>query len=501
MSSASSASSARGAGVLSDGRLVSARRDAPAGRVRLPRPFTLADLHAAALELDICDVFAHPVSGWAGFDEAGRGYEGLPAAVADGPAELGGGLVVACTGDQPEPWRWQVSYPPVNVVSLAADAHMLSGPLWGLTPAELVRALRALEGALRVPWASSVGQTVQRLIRSTHPAGKGGRLLEDAPAAPAPCEGGGLELPWASWRRELTRDEARAPFVHVFDANAQYLAAWQVAELGFGEPRHVTAPRFGPRQVGVWRVDLAGLEPAYPLAALLPVPWLPGREWVTTPTLHRALEVVHGADAPDVSEAWVWPEHARYLRGAGERLRDARATGLSERRWAAARLESLPAGAPDSLVDDAVTRDVLATVILEAVKSLYVVGTGRLNMPRAAGNRWARPDWGHTVRATARVNLHRRLCKLSAAPFAIATDALVFAAAEPDGLAFAASLATPAATRGLPIGDGLGEFRHEGTLPAGELGADLLGSGTVTGILERAGALLEARDAATVPNA
>jgi hypothetical protein len=106
--------------------------------------------------------------------------------------------------------------------------------------------------------------------------------------------------------------------------------------------------------------------------------------------------------------------------------------------------------------------------VAEAVKDCYRVETGRWAMGRRPGSGWARPDWGHLVRAQARVNLHRRLARLGAAPFAVATDAALFLSDEPDGAAFARSI-------GLVVGDGLGEWSHDATVPAADVEAALGG--------------------------
>lgn len=454
------------AGVVSDGYLVAVVDGRRVGRRVGPEEaggvWTFGHLYGAAVALGIADVF---VCSWAWFD--------------GNRAELVGGSV-ECTGDQGGAWRWRLSSPAsflcgpgapgrvggavVHVVDVAADVRDVAGPFSGLEARELVDVLASLERLLGVPWASSTGRTAERLILSTHPRAKGGTLLDRAPVTPAPCEGSTLETAWSNWRRELTGDERRAGWLHIFDANAQYLAAWSTAELGHGVPVHHGGPRrFDARVCGVWRVpELGAVRP--PFGELLPRPWLEGREWFTTATVARALEVCHGLDFPDVAESWEWPTRTRFLRGACERLRDARAAAVLERdRTGRAAWDEL---GPDDEARalELVRRHVVADVTLEAVKSVYRVQTGRFGMgARDASSPWARPDWGHIVRAQARVNLHRRLEKLAAAPFGIATDALLFLADEPAPAVFAERVR-------LPLGGGLGQFHHIATVPAGELG-------------------------------
>jgi len=328
--------------------------------------------------------------------------------------------------------RWLV------VVLLGYDTDGVTGPWRDVDePGELARGLARYRAATGRAWQDSVGRTAESLILSTHPRHKGGTLMDRAPRVPEPATDGRLEQPF-TWRRALGEDERAAGYVHAFDQAAQYLAAWGVTELGLGDPE-----QYGPREFtaapGLWR--LARPLPREDVDGL-PVPW-GAHEWLTTPTMRRAAELL--GEPPHVAEAWVWPRQSRYLSGAYEVLRDARHALLAEQSDAGGRLA------------------------LDAVKALYRVQTGRLNMSsRDASSTWRRPDWGHALRATARVNLHRRLCKLDGArPFAIATDGLLFATDEPDALAFAERV-------GLPIGTGLGTFRHEGTAPLSPLLVDEL---------------------------
>ena len=363
-------------------------------------------------------------------------------------------------------WRWKASG--VEVVELAADVARYAGPFDALEARELVDALAALRRVLGISWCSSVGRTAERLILETHPRARGGIVLDRGVTLPAPVlTKQASEIPYVAWRRELTVDERRRGWLHVFDANAQYLGAWITAELGHGQAVHVDAPAFDSRVAGVWRVPDLGMVPLGSMPAELPRPELAGREWFTTPTLARIWELAHPSDLPEIVEAWQWPRRSRFLRGAGERIRDARAAAEPEvkrSRKAVWRVVDEPEAVA------AVGRHVQASTVLTAVKALYRMQTGRFAMTGDRdGDPWFRPDWAYTVRATARVNLHRRLCKLSTAPFAIATDALAFLTDEPDPSRFAARV-------GLPIGGRLGEFHHAGSARVAsfaELGVDL----------------------------
>lgn len=357
--------------------------------------------------------------------------------------------------DDARPWRVRVDG--VTFVDLGAPGADAAGPFDGLTAGELLAVFGQVERLLGVPWADSIGRTAERLILSTHPRARGGTRLDESPVCPPPAAEATLEMPFMAWRRELTDAERGAAFVHAFDANAQYLAAWGSVELGHGRPVHLTDhPTFDQTVAGVWRVPAP--PASVPGGELLPLPWLGGREWFTTPTVRRMLEVADGLDLayPFVAEAWVWPEHSRFLRGAAEKLRDARRLAGEAMTGARARLAV-------SVDPDAAARDlravVVAGVVRDIVKDTYARQTGRFAMgARDERSGWARPDWSHMIRAQARVNLHRRLASLGAAPFAIATDGLLFLSDEPDAAAFAERIR-------LPLGEQLGAFAHDATAP------------------------------------
>lgn len=364
--------------------------------------------------------------------------------------------VLQVTGDEGgQIWRARIPLVgdnSVSVVWLKHDTLGHSGPWHGLAPRELASAFAAFSRLTGVPWGDSVGHTAESLILATHPRERGGVLLDREPITPPELAGGALEGPWAAWRRDLTKAEQVCAYVHSFDANAQYLGAWGTAELGHGHPVRVSSPAFDYRTVGFWRIPK--IDKVRNLTPTLPTPWLEGREWFSTATVRRLLEVCDGFEAPEITEAWTWPKKSRFLQGASERLRDARKAAMVEvGKWA---LTEWPVVVdPHALLGRRVTAD----VVLEAVRSLYQIETGRFGMEgRATSSPWARPDWGHEVRAMARVNLHRRLTKLRAHPFAIATDGLLFASSEPDGRKFAAQI-------DLELGTGLGHHRYTGTAP------------------------------------
>lgn len=368
------------------------------------------------------------------------------------------------TGDQGGTiWRSRsrVGDKAVSIVWLREDVTQAAGPWEGLAPRELASAFDAFERLCGVPWGDSTGHTAEALILAQHPREKGGVPLDREPDTRDVWAGSGLEQPWAAWRRDPTQEELASRYVHAFDANAQYLAAWGTVELGHGRPVHHSSPVFDRNTAGFWRIPAANrLRPAQlGVTQLLPAPWLPDREWFSTPTVRRMLEVCDGLEAPDIAESWTWPKKSRFLLGAANKLRDAREAAMTEVGTTAAFLREMPEDDQWDVVhyEIAVRRHVVAGAVLDAVKALYRVQTGRFGMEgRASTSPWARPDWGHMVRAQARVNMHRRLAKLGQAPFAIATDGVLFATDEPDPVAFATRIR-------LPLGRALGEYRHTGS--------------------------------------
>lgn len=385
------------------------------------------------------------------------------------------GVQVTGGGDGEPAWRWQDERGHV-VVYVPHDVAGVAGPWEGMTAGELLQAFAAFERLVGVPWGESVGRTAEALILKTHPIKKGGRTLDAAPVTPAEIRGGALEQPYGAWKRDLTAAEQAARYLHAFDANSQYLGAWGVTHVGHGPAQHLTGPlEFDAGTVGFWRVP--GLDRVPNLEPLLPHAAPAGREWFSTPTVARVLECSDGLDVPVPIEAYVWPERSRFFQKASERLRDARTE--ASRTVAAARGVLAEVGRVGSHTDgvdelrqvsELISRQVAAEAVLDAVKAMYRVETGRLGAGRRPGSGWARPDWGHLIRATARTNLHRKLSRLTAKPFAIATDGLLFATDEPDAVKFATGI-------GLAVGPDLGQFSYEGS-------ADRLDLETLAAVVE-----------------
>lgn len=297
----------------------------------------------------------------------------------------------------------------------------------------LIGALRRFTGEVGVPWYRTGALSSDYLIRRT---ARPRVTAHPPPALPAtrgtPPAGQELDFHWS---RPAV---GGARYVHGFDRNGAYLAAAGSVELPAGAAEHVERPTFDRSTPGYWRVTLP--QP-HALDPLLPDPFRPqpadrrrgnddGTRWVTTPTA-TLLGDITGDDVAAI-EAWIWPEHRRYLRRWQTQLRDARTSALND-------------------------HGPCAAAVLAAVKATYREGVGRLASTRRSKDPTTdplyQPYWRSAVIATARANLWRALRKFAVRPIAVDVDAAWFPSDEPDPERLAE-------LRGIPLGDGLGEWRH-----------------------------------------
>jgi hypothetical protein len=313
------------------------------------------------------------------------------------------------------------------------ECPMLEG---GPSSVQLAYRLGRFAAVTGITWRLNGGPTGTDLAL-TFPRRK--RLIGQ-PSPPKPALVPTLEAD-CLWQRAPAPDEAALGWVHVYDANAMYVAAAGLVSVGTGDPVHAESPEFDPALPGYWR-----LEPPDPANRFLPDLFDPtgrnaadgrrGARWFATPTLALAAELDETLTiAP--SEGWLYREHSRFYEPWAARIRDARA--------------ELKAS-PDP--DDA--------TVLDAVKHTYTRGLGMLN--RRTSRQMFRPDHWHAIVSTARGTLFRKLARIGDQegrwPLAIGTDAVAYASADPDPRA-----ACPA---GLRIGEALGEFKVYGMLPMAE---------------------------------
>jgi hypothetical protein len=341
-------------------------------------------------------------------------------------------------------------------------------PMWGddgVPALDLAYRLGLFAELAGIGWRLTGGVTGIDLL-GTFPRRRGRRLAVADPPKPALVP---AVEPDFHWSRSPMSDEAALSWLHCYDENAMYLPAYGQAAVNLGGWRHVEAPEFSPKVPGYW---LLGELPE-PADRLLPDVLNPTRRdaagrpggWFVTPTLARAVEL--GCEIRP-REAWLPDDDSgRWYEPLYERLRDARRALTGERD-------------PDS------------AAVLAAVKLVWHQTHGMFTVRPPGGS--GRPDHRHVLIATARAGMSRRLGKIAEAearwPLAVATDNVAYASADPDPRS-----ACPA---GLVLGDGLGQFKHAGTLPMAEA-LPLLTSGRgvdVTRLFEAARDWQEAHDGA-----
>lgn len=227
------------------------------------------------------------------------------------------------------------------------------------------------------------------------------------------------------------------PHEHCYDVNRQYLTAAGVAELAPG-PLHHEGPRvFDPNRPGYWLISpLAWNFRHMPHPAGTATAGTASR-WVTTPTMRLIRDIADQGfiSEPDVIDSWLGERRTRVLRSWSEALRDAVRLAI----------RNVETADPGSASD--------AGAVLDLIKQTYREGIAMLGRP---GGRVYRPDWRHTIVATARANLYRKLWRIGhqtgAWPGRIMVDAVHYASSTRDPLAFAEAI-------GIPVGTGPGEFK------------------------------------------
>lgn len=302
-------------------------------------------------------------------------------------------------------------------VRIALIAGMDSSPDNGLpiladdpSPAALAKRLARFAEALGQSWHVDGGATGSDLMTALRTSSDRERLFTPSEPVP-PAERGGTvaELNWA---RKPTSREASFRYVHGYDRNGSYLAAVGGLHLGIGEPEHfvdesLSEVAFKPSLPGYWKVSIPATSnwmAPHPLVARGPVPDYP--VWVTTPELAYAAEL--GYD-PAIEEAYVWPEHSRFLDSWYEKLRDART--------------ALDTDDPDDLI----ARDML--------KRVYSITIGRFAAGKERSEGWA-PERRHLIMARAKVNTLRMIWKNADFsgqwPVACSVDTVVYLSDDPD---------------------------------------------------------------------
>jgi hypothetical protein len=337
-------------------------------------------------------------------------------------------------------WVNMARFPDRRGYDLAFPGWDKSSPFHGLPGADLEASVRAFFMAVEIPWHRSGALTSDRLLRRLHwrsdsvPApgselGAGGELPSHMPAG----EVGRRAAPYHWWREpdELNANEKRARWCHALDANGMFLSAASSLPLSSGPPIYAGYGDISERIAGLWWLDPERLpeEPEN-----LPDPFAHVRAvggWVTSPTAALAVDMGYQ------SGTWhfAFSGGGRYLEPWYRALRDA--------------------------------RKMLTGPELAAVKATYAEGIGRLGSPNRSNpeDPWYQPYWRHAVMAEARCRLFRRLRNLDAQPVAVDVDCCWYLSSSPQP-----------SNVGLPIGTGLGQFKHAGTI-RGDIARTILAEG------------------------
>jgi len=255
----------------------------------------------------------------------------------------------------------------------------------------------------------------------------------------------------ASWSRVLMDEEDGAVWLHRYDTHGAQLAVWNV-KLGVGKAVHVDAPAWtaeSKKVAGYWLTEIAGEWRPDPRMPDLLLPWRRAGEtaaWLPTPFL----ELLAGdLQVPvTVREAWVWPESSAWLEASGKTFKQARAA-LAARK-----------------------QDEACGIASRLVKVMYTSRIGAFAARNPAKvDELVRPDANDMIISKALCNDYRRMLKTGRAtdrwPVAIFNDAAYYTSADPDPAAAAPAYRDPVtgATRGIVIGEQLGQYSHEATIP------------------------------------
>lgn len=225
-------------------------------------------------------------------------------------------------------------------------------------------------------WRGAAGMNGCAQIRAIHDTKPSGAQplwrWDDAKSADAiRCS---FELRGSRHRRPMTPAEFNRAYVHQYDIRAMYLAAANVAMLGWSAPEARGAQEFDPARPGYWYVKRDALHDA---PAELVREDSRSHAWLTTPVMaYLAEQDIH----PEVYDSWTCERGGRYLKSWAERL--------------TAALKVTPPGPGGQ-----------APSLERALKDTYKRTVG---MMASEGGSIYRPDWRDEVVDRARVNLLRK---------------------------------------------------------------------------------------------
>lgn len=280
-------------------------------------------------------------------------------------------------------------------------------------------------------WRGSAGMNGCAQIRTIHGAKPPGAQplwrWDDATALDATrCS---FELRGSMHKRPMLPAERERTFVHQYDVRAMYLAAANVAMVGWSAPEHRGPQEFDPGRPGYWNVrrdQVAGVGNQIARAGDSRLVWL------TTPVMSYLAE---GGVFPEVMDSWTAERGGRYLKPWAERL--------------TAALKATPA------------EETPRPSMERALKDTYKRTVGML---AREGGRIYRPDWRDEIVDRARVNLLRKCVGVDVLRFNI--DSVWIASDEP-ATVLGRRLGIPYDPAGAEIWQ-VGKFRHQFTMTPAE---------------------------------
>ncbi|MFB6888744.1 helix-turn-helix transcriptional regulator [Kitasatospora sp. NPDC056327] len=295
--------------------------------------------------------------------------------------------------------------------------------------------------------------------------------------------GGELVTEAWDWHRDLTDEEAAAPFAVGLDVNMAFLAAAGRLSLPLSGPVHELNPAFDKTVPGSWLVDLSHAD----TDPLLPSPFSADGSRPTGPAWYSTVKVAYAVElgaAVRPAEGWLRHESGPYLDPWHKHLRAAYLDTMAALGIPGDLAGTDPLAFLDAMANLKTAGDPAELAVLTAIKQTAKGTIGKMReRPRGhgykPGERWPaleRATWDPLMRAlvidTATVNLHRKLCKMAADTglrcFAVLSDCAVFAAPGPGALDI---LTKPdgTLTTSLRLGVSPGMVKFEGSRPMAEI--------------------------------
>lgn len=262
-----------------------------------------------------------------------------------------------------------------------------------------------------------------------------------------------VDMQWTRPVEAITEAERACGWIHQYDKNAAWLAAFGSVWLGVGDPTHHTDGKraFETNKAGYWRVrELPGLgKEGLPDLNIHPAE--EGGFWLRTPGVDLLLELFP-TWVPEVVEAWVWEESKRALYGMYDKLR------ISRERILASAAQGRPGARYAKQV---------AGMLYQSFRGY--LGRIRPQMDNVTGLPYSkdifwRPDWAQMILDLALANTYRNLRDFAASghrPLSLRVDAATYASSSPDPVA-----SKPAA---MELGTGGMHWKAEYTVPMGEI--------------------------------